>query len=46
MAEKAQVNSQELAVEGAAVPFLIDWNQDGKKELLLGCSDGHIYLLK
>ena len=37
--------SQELTVEGAAVPFLIDWDQDGRKELLLGSSDGRVYLL-
>ena len=41
--EKVQVNSQNLMMEGSSVPFLIDWNQDGKKELLLG-NDGKIYL--
>ena len=43
-AEKVQLNGQELMLEGFAVPFLIDWNQDGKKELLLGSGDGRIYL--
>jgi len=43
-AEKVQVNGQELMVEGSAVPFLIDWNHNGKKELLIGSSDGRIYL--
>ena len=43
-AEKVQVNGQELMVEGSAVPFLIDWDDDGKKELLIGSSDGSIYL--
>jgi len=42
--EKVYLNSQELMVEGAAVPFLIDWDQDGRKELLLGSGDGRIYL--
>ena len=42
--EKVHLNSQELTVEGAAVPFLIDWDQDGRKELLLGSSDGRVYL--
>jgi hypothetical protein len=42
--EKVYLNSQELTVEGAAVPSLIDWNQDGRKELLLGSSDGRVYL--
>ena len=42
--EKVQLHSQELMVEGAAVPFLIDWNQDGRKELLLGSGDGRISL--
>jgi len=42
--EKVQLNSQELMVEGTAVPFLIDWDQDGRKDLLLGSSDGRVYL--
>jgi len=25
--------------------FLIDWNQDGRKELLLERGDGHVYLV-
>jgi hypothetical protein len=43
-AEKVKTSGHERMVEGSAVPFLIDWNQDGRKELLLGSSDGHIYL--
>ena len=43
-AEKVQVNGQELMVEGSAVPFLIDWDHNGTKELLIGSSDGCIYL--
>jgi len=42
--EKVYLNSQELMVEGAAVPFLVDWNQDGRKELLLGSGDGRVSL--
>ena len=41
--EKVQINGQEMMLEGSSVPFLIDWNQDAKKELLLG-NDGKIYL--
>ena len=43
-AERVKVNGHERMVEGSAVPFLVDWNQDGRKELLIGSSDGHIYL--
>ena len=40
-----QVNGQDLQVdEGSAVPFLVDWNNDGKKELLVGSAQGPIYL--
>jgi len=31
-------------VEGSAVPFLVDWDHNGTKELLIGGSDGRIYL--
>ncbi len=41
---KVQVGGQELMVEGPAGPFLVDWNQDGKDELLIGSSDGRIHL--
>jgi len=43
-AEKVQVNGQELMVEGSAVPFLVDWDHNGTKELLIGGSDGRICL--
>jgi len=29
-------------VEGEAVPFLVDWDQDGNQELLIG-SNGVLY---
>ena len=38
------VNNQELNVGSDAVPFLVDWDNDGVKEILVGCSDGSIYL--
>jgi len=43
--EKVQINGQELKVEGSAVPFQVDWNNDGSKDLLIGSSDGRIYLV-
>jgi len=36
------LDNQELMVDGFSSPFLIDWNQDGKHELLLGSSSGGI----
>ena len=41
---KVKVADQDLTVEGSAVPFLVDWNQDGKKDLLVGSLKGYIYL--
>ena len=32
------------APSGDAVPFIVDWNNDGKKDLLVGCADGKVYL--
>ena len=43
---KVKVSDQDLTVEGSAVPFLIDWNQDGKKDLLVGSLTGHVYLFE
>jgi hypothetical protein len=43
---KLTLDNQELMVEGYSSPFLIDWNQDGKNELLLGSRSGGIYHLK
>jgi len=39
-----KVDGQEFMVEGPAAPFLVDWNQDGKNELLIGSGDGRIHL--
>jgi hypothetical protein len=43
---RVSIDGQEVMVEGFSVPFLIDWNQDGKNELLLGSTDGSIYFLE
>ena len=39
------VDGHEVIVNGYASPFLIDWNQDGAHELLVGTSRGGIYYL-
>ena len=40
-----QLGDQDLKVdEGSAAPFLIDWNNDGKNDLLVGSLHGTIYL--
>ncbi|MBW1823897.1 MAG: VCBS repeat-containing protein [Deltaproteobacteria bacterium] len=41
---KVKLSDQDLTVEGSAAPFLVDWNQDGKKDLLVGSLKGYIYL--
>jgi hypothetical protein len=41
-----QVNGQPLVLEGTLSPFPVDWNGDGKNELLIGKGDGGIYLLQ
>lgn len=33
-----------LAVAGHASPRVLDWNSDGKKDLLVGSTDGQLYL--
>ena len=38
------VNDERIAVDGAAVPFLVDWNNDGRKDLLVGSREGSVYL--
>jgi hypothetical protein len=39
-----KVNDERIAVDGAAVPFLVDWNNDGRKDLLVGSQSGQVYL--
>lgn len=41
---KVKVDGQDLIVDGSAVPFPVDWNQDGKKDLLVGSIEGSVYL--
>jgi len=41
---KVKVNDQDLKVDGSAVPFLADWDQDNKKDLLIGSLQGYTYL--
>ena len=41
---KVKVNDQDLKVDGSAVPFLVDWDNDGRKDLLVGSIEGYIYL--
>lgn len=35
---------QNINVGSKAVPFVVDFDNDGKKDLLVGSGDGHIYL--
>ncbi len=37
-------NGENLKVAGNAFPFVVDWNNDEKKDLLVGSGDGKIYL--
>ncbi len=39
-----KVNDERIVVEGAAAPFLVDWNNDGRKDLLVGSREGSVYL--
>jgi WD40 repeat protein len=39
-----KVNDERVSVDGTAVPFLLDWDNDGRKDLLVGCQQGDIYL--
>jgi len=41
---KVKLGDQDLKVDGSAVPFLVDWNQDDKKDLMVGSIKGYIYL--
>lgn len=38
------VNASSLKVSGNAAPFVADWNNDGKKDLLVGESSGRVRL--
>jgi WD40 repeat protein len=39
-----KVNDERIAVDGAAAPFLVDWNNDGRKDLLVGSQGGEVFL--
>ncbi|MCI0513458.1 VCBS repeat-containing protein [candidate division KSB1 bacterium] len=42
---RIQASGRDLQVEFAAVPCLVDWNDDGKNDLLVGCYlNGNVYL--
>ncbi|MBI5207607.1 MAG: hypothetical protein HY934_07430 [Candidatus Firestonebacteria bacterium] len=36
-------NKDNLRVDGKAIPFVIDWDNDEKKDLLVGSADGKVY---
>jgi len=42
---RIQVNSVPFSVGSRAVPCINDWNEDGKKDLLIGNGDGYIIVL-
>lgn len=39
-----QADGSDIAIGSRAVPFVADYNNDGRKDLLIGSSDGKIYL--
>ncbi len=39
-----KMNDERIAVDGSAVPFLIDWDNDGRQDLLVGSQEGSVYL--
>ena len=36
-------SGKDLSVGGNASPFVVDWNEDGKEDLIVGAGDGKIY---
>ncbi|MBI4651524.1 hypothetical protein HY745_09635 [Candidatus Desantisbacteria bacterium] len=44
--EFLKVSGDNLHVTGNASPFVVDWDDDEKKDLLVGSSDGKVYLFK
>jgi hypothetical protein len=40
-----KLSNQDLTVdEGSSVPFVLDWNNDGKKDLIVGSIQGYFFL--
>lgn len=44
-AETIQADGQPFALASDTAPTVVDWNNDGKKDLLVGCSTGKVALL-
>ncbi len=42
--ETIELNGQSMMLEGAVVLFPVDWNGDGRTELLIGTGAGEMYL--
>jgi len=41
---KLQVGGVDIYVTDKACPFINDWNEDGLKDLILGCGSGEVYM--
>ena len=41
---RLRAGSKEIKVRGPAVPYLVDWNDDGKVDLLVGNGGGYLHL--
>jgi TolB-like protein len=41
---RLRAGGKEIKVRGPAVPYLVDWNEDGKVDLLVGNGGGYLHL--
>jgi hypothetical protein len=41
---RLRAGGKEIKVRGPAVPYLVDWNEDGKVDLLVGNNGGYLHL--